>query len=92
MKTPHFDIWTYYKGHDGHDTALDAVIRRAAAIRSSGSGYCFVNGERDISFHTNRVETAIKAVKRLRQAFRSNKRRGCVQVFDNKKNKYVRLY
>lgn len=79
-----FTLNVSYKGlpeFQSKALTLDQRIERAIKKRTTGSGYCFFNGERDISFTFRSKEKAEAAKKTIGVFAKKEKRRIKCQLF-----------
>lgn len=65
-KPSHFYVWVYFDGYP--DRELEKRVAAECGKRySDGSGYDFINGERDLSFGFDSRALAIKCARRIKK-------------------------
>lgn len=56
--------------YGGYDQKLDNVIAKTVGRQSTGSGYCFIDGTRDLDFEFTRLYGLVNAQMRIKDKFR----------------------
>jgi hypothetical protein len=66
-----FSVLVDYKG--GPDTEFERQMERVSRGKRAGSGYCFIDGTRDVEYTFTRRSAALAAAKRLKKLRRGLK-------------------